>query len=139
VAGTDAWHFAVAVPAGTQIAAPLVTPTHIPARRITRIHWRIPPGASGFVGFRVSMGGVQVIPQNAGAFIVSDSMQSDWTLAELPESGQWDVTAYNTGAFPHTVYVTYTGQVITREPDPFRLFTDDELSAYPPFTEGHHG
>lgn len=94
---------------------------------IDKIQWMIPPGASGFTGFRLSSAGVQVIPANKGAWIIRDGSIDGTALTRLHTSGKWDVTAYNVGTHPHTIYVTfYTALVVPKPvvPVPFGL---DEL------------
>ena len=121
------WEFAVTVPAGTPKTAPLVQGTVLPARHITSISWTVPPGPSGLAGWRITMGGVQVIPVNPGAWIIRDGYYQGAALAKLPTSGAWDITGYNTGTFPHTIYVTFFAAIIRKieqVPVPFGL---DEL------------
>lgn len=115
--GEEAWEFAVTIPAGTPIAAPLTVKTVFPPRRVAGIQWLIPPGPSGKAGWRITMGGVQVVPANIGAWIIRDGALDGHALARLPDSGAWDVTGYNTGAFPHTIYVTFVVEVL--RPAPF--------------------
>lgn len=113
----EAHEFAVTIPAGTAKTAPLTVATRIPPRRVAEIRWLIPPGPSGLAGWRITMGGVQVIPVNAGQWLVRDGHYATAALARLPDSGAWDVTGYNTGKYPHTIYVTFLVEVI-RPPAP---------------------
>jgi hypothetical protein len=53
------------------------------------------------------MGGVAVIPENTGAFIIADDEQDVFAVSGLPDSGAWQVTGYNTGSFNHTVYLDF--------------------------------
>lgn len=110
----EAWEFAVTIPAGTPKATPLVTPTVFPQRRVDEIRWLVPPGPSGLAGWRITMGGVQVIPANPGAWIVRDGHYAGHQLDRLPTSGGWDVTGYNTGKYPHTLYVTFLVALLVR-------------------------
>lgn len=124
MAGDEHYEFAVPIPAGTPVSAPIVVPTVMQPRKIVSVQWTIPPGASGFAGFRISMGGIQVIPVNKGAWIIRDGSDGSSALARLPDSGAWDITAYNTGAHPHTVYVTFYVDLIVPvkvTPVPFGL------------------
>ena len=116
MAADEAWEFQVTTPAGTPKAAPLVTPTVFPQRRVDEIRWMVPPGPSGLAGWRITMGGVQVIPANAGGWIVRDGHFAGTQLAALPTSGGWDVTGYNTGKYPHTIYVTFLVSILTPPP-----------------------
>lgn len=73
------------------------------------------------------MGGVQVIPVNKGAWIIRDGSDSSSALARLPNTGAWDITAYNTGVHPHTVYVTFYVDVLRPAPKLVVPFALDEL------------
>lgn len=127
MAGDEHYEFTVTVPSGTPKTAPIIVPTVMPARKVVSIAWTIPPGASGFTGFRITMGGIQVAPVNLGAWIIRDGTDGASSLAKLPDSGAWDITAYNTGAFPHTIYVTYYVDLIKPAPLIVVPFGLDEL------------
>ena len=116
MAADEAWEFAVTIPAGTPKTAPVQVNTRFPARRVDEITWMIPPGPSGLAGWRITMGGVQVIPANLGGWIVRDGHYSGTALSKLPTSGAWDVTGYNTGKYPHTFYVTFLVALLERPP-----------------------
>jgi hypothetical protein len=110
--GDEHWEFQVTVPAGTAIAAPRTTATILPVRILVGASWFIPVGPSGTLGWRFLSSGVQVIPVNKGAWLIRDGNADGSELSRLPDSGDWAVQAYNTGAFPHTIYVTYYASVI---------------------------
>lgn len=115
--GDEHWEFTVTVPAGTTVAAPATTLTPLPMpRRIVAINWMIPQGPSGTMGWRFTMGKVQVIPVNKGAWLIRDGNADGSELESLPDSGAWEVTAYNTGGNPHTLYITYYASVIRPRP-----------------------
>jgi hypothetical protein len=124
------YEFAVTVPAGTAKATPIVTDISTPARRVDKIQWLLPPGASGTTGFRLSSGGVQVVPVNRGAFMVRDGTIDGAELARLHNSGKWDVTAYNTGTFPHTIYISMYVSIIVPAPVIHTPFGLDELQPH---------
>jgi len=122
--GEEHYEFTATIPAGTPQAAPLTIPTVMPVRIVRSIQWTIPPGPSGLAGWRITMGGHQVIPVNTGAWIIRDGSADGTSLARLPDSGAWDVTGYNTGAHPHSMYVTFYVDVIRPKPvvvTPFNL------------------
>lgn len=104
--------FAVSVPAGTPASAPQITPLAMPARIVREIRVRVPPGPRGEVGWALGAAGVPVLPWNAGAWIVADDESIDWPVAGQIESGAWELRAYNTGAFAHTIYVTFLLDVV---------------------------
>lgn len=104
---TEARWFAVTIPAGTAKAAPQTADITSPAMLVERITVRVPPGPSGLMGFRLTVNGEQVIPLNLGAWIVTDDQVLDWALGDLPNSGAWQVTGYNTGTYDHTIYLDF--------------------------------
>lgn len=136
--GDEHHEFPVLIPAGTPKTAPVTVLTAMPPRRMVAIAWTIPPGASGFTGFRITMGGIQVVPANLGAWIIRDGIDSSASLARLPDSGAWDVTGYNTGTHPHTVYITYYVDVIRPAPVLVVPFGLDELSSGYGSPAAHH-
>jgi hypothetical protein len=99
--------FAPTVPAGTAKASPVVVNLAVGTNVIDIIRWRVPPGPRGNLGWFLSMGGVQVIPQNVGNYIIADNEADDWQIAGLPDSGAWQLTGYNTGVYDHTVYLDF--------------------------------
>lgn len=99
--------FAVTIPAGTLKSAPLAFNLSMPPRRITEIEIVIPPGPRGEVGFQLGFGGSQLIPYTAGQFFVTDDEKVSWKLEGMPDSGAWQMIAYNTGTYPHTIEVRF--------------------------------
>lgn len=71
------------------------------------IRWRVPAGPRGNLGWQLAMGGVSVIPQNSGAWIVADDEYDTIQVSGLPDSGAWQVIGYNTGTYDHTVYLDF--------------------------------
>lgn len=94
------------MPAGTPQANPQYTSIEIPPRLLTRIDWRVPPGPQGNMGFLISMGDIPVLPLPAGTYIIANDQAGTWLLDDQPDSGAWQVTAYNTGSYPHSVFLT---------------------------------
>lgn len=97
----------VLVPHGTSQAAPLVTSIRFPERVVTGISWRVPPGPSGKMGWALTSSGTPVIPIQPNTYIVTDNQADAWQLEGYLDSGNWQVTAYNTGLYDHTVYLTF--------------------------------
>lgn len=58
------------------------------------------------------MGNVSIVPVNPAQWIVHDGDSTATELARLPDSGAWQIRGYNTGTFPHTIYVTFFAAVI---------------------------
>lgn len=103
----------------------------MPVGIIDRIDWRVPTGPQGNVGFFISARGVRVQPQAPGQFIIADGQSGHFELDDQPDSGDWAVTGYNTGAFSHAIHVTYhwrpTGDRIER----IQIIDDWRLSSAP--------
>jgi len=103
----ELYRFAVTVTAGTAKAAPSVAALKMPDRTISRVVVAVPPGPHGLVGFQLASGGLQMIPLNAGQFVTADNEVMTWDLDGYISSGAWQMIAYNTGAFDHTLEVRF--------------------------------
>ena len=101
--------FACTVPAGTQQASPQVFPMQLLALDIVWLEWIVPPGPRGDVGFWIGSHGQPIIPYAEGAaqWIVTDDERVHWELTDQPDSGDWELQAYNVGVKPHTLYVRW--------------------------------
>lgn len=99
-------YFEFTVPAGTVKATPVTLPLNLPiGATVDRIDWTVPPGPRGQMGWYLAMGGTQVVPFGTNNFLRADDRHGSWELAELPDEGEWQFVGYNTGNYPHTVYL----------------------------------
>lgn len=97
----------VTIPAGTAQDSPYTESVAFPYRELTGVYWRVPPGPSGLMGWRLTMSdGTPVIP-TADGWIVADDEAAQWAVTGQPDSGMWEVTGYNTDVYDHTVYITF--------------------------------
>jgi hypothetical protein len=110
---TELRAFTVSIPAGTAIAAPAVIDVSFSAMITERIDYAQPKGASGLMGWRITSGGAAVIPKQAGTYLITDGQAGTWELADLHDSGKWEVTGYNLGAFAHAINVRFHVSPIT--------------------------
>lgn len=117
MAGHEVWDFQVTIPAGVQVTAPVTIATPFPPRRVIEIHWRVPNGPRGLMGWRITSAQAQIIPRALGTWMINDGQQGVWHLENLPDSGAWEVTAYNLGNNPHAVYLSYVTEII-KPPEP---------------------
>ena len=101
------------IPAGTPLSAPVTVSVAFPDRIVRSVRWRVPRGPGGLMGWQLTSDGVPVIPVVAGTWIVADDEADDWALDGYPTTGNWQVTGYNTGVYPHTVYLTFLLDLIT--------------------------
>ena len=99
--------FAVTVPGGTAKSNPVVTDISFPPRAVLEVSWRVPPGPSGLMGWALTSAGTPVIPIQVHTYVVTDNQADTWQLEGYLDSGNWQVTAYNEGLYPHTVYLTF--------------------------------
>lgn len=97
--------FEVLVPAGTLQAAPQTTTLAMPARIVERLEVRIPPGPNGSVGWAFTSGGARVFPFLPGSWVVANDETIPVPVEGAPEAGAWQLQAYNTGRWDHTLYV----------------------------------
>lgn len=99
--------FTITLPIGTTAADPVTYPMRFPAREIDQITVLVPPGPSGVVGFQLAMGTQQVLPLQAGQFIITDNEIVPLPIDNLPNSGDWSLIAYNSGQYPHSLQVRF--------------------------------
>lgn len=106
--------YQVEVPTGTSptnLATGLIT---FPPRVVERIDWRVPKGNMGLMGWYLAMGGVQLLPQQQGVFMIAHGETGYWEVEGLPDSGSWELVGYNTGAYVHSVFLTFHLGLIER-------------------------
>lgn len=99
--------FSVTIPAGTPIAAPLVTATQFAPNVVERVEWRFPQGCNGQVGIQIGARSVPVLPGDRTQFFVRSGDSQGIDLEDMHTTGDWSVIGYNLGAFPHTILVTF--------------------------------
>ncbi len=116
-------HFDVTIPAGTPRANPLVSTTRFDPAIVERIEWLFPAGCAGQVGIQIGARGVQIVPFNSSQFLVRTGDSSGAEVEGLHKTGDWSVIGYNTGAFDHTVHVTFHARPVT-DPDEQRFTLD---------------
>jgi hypothetical protein len=104
---TEIQQFQVTVPAGTAKASPVALPLTMPSRIVDQIDITTPPGARGEVGWALGGSGSAVLPVTPGAFMVTDGETVHWTVEEQMDNGAWQLIAYNTGQFNHSLYVAF--------------------------------
>lgn len=127
------YQFTVTIPPGTALATPQVTDLSFPPRRVDRIEVKVPAGPKGHVGFWLGAAGTQVVPVTPGQWIVTDNEPLAWDLEGQHTSGSWQMVAYNTGHYAHTLQV----RILTSFPPtpapsgPPTLLSPSELGSWP--------
>lgn len=123
------------IPAGTTAAAPAIADTSFRPGDVTEVELVIPDGCAGLVGVAVAQAHQVVIPATTGAWIVANDEVIRWPLDGYLSSGSWQIVAYNTDVYPHTVYARFlvsdapasprtravTPVVITPSPEPVTI------------------
>lgn len=104
--------FPVTIPAGTAKATPQTTQMTMPPRIVDKVEIEVPPGPRGEVGFHLGSKGTQIIPDGVGTYIVTDGETIQWPLEGQMDSGGWEMVAYNTGFYSHTI----TARFLVRMP-----------------------
>lgn len=93
------------VPAGTAKDAGWTFDLTMPVGTVVAVSVRVPPGPRGEVGFALGAAGVAVLPENPGGWIVTDDETIPWDTEDQISSGAWELLAYNTGQYDHSIYV----------------------------------
>jgi hypothetical protein len=104
------------VPAGTAIAAPVSQPVALEDANLDTVRVLVPDGHSGLTGLRITWGGTQILPINAGSWIISNDEIFDWPADEEVTASGLSLTGYNTDIYPHTFYLRF--QISSRADSP---------------------
>lgn len=106
---TQVRSFPCTVPAGTPIAAPATFQLQLGVFEVATLEVHVPPGPNGLVGFYIASSHNPVLPAPNGGpvWLVANDRVYAWTLTGQPDSGDWQLVAYNLGNFPHTLTVTW--------------------------------
>lgn len=104
---TEIRNFSVVIPPGTLRAAPLTTALAMPSRIVRSVRVRVPPGPRGVMGWALASGGVPFLPWGPDEWMTLDDEAIEWPLAGQLETGAWQLRAYNTGDYAHTLYLTF--------------------------------
>jgi len=126
--------FQVTIPAGTPLADPVTQEIWFPAREVLGVHWKVPPGPAGLMGWRLTMSGGNAVIPTGGGWIVTDNDSATWSLQGQPDSGYWELTGYNTGIYNHTVYLDFLLDLVGAQQTTPALIANDILSLTTPVT-----
>lgn len=108
---------AVVAPGSTP-AAPVTTQVVLGDLWVYSVDFVVPPGPGGAMGFNLSYGGTPILPwsplsqpgANTDFFIVDDWQENVVVDSEIGSSLTF--IAYNTGFWPHTVYMRFNATPI---------------------------
>lgn len=121
----------VTVPAGTPIAAPMLSPPELVPGRIEQVEIQIPPGHVGATGIRFTLAGQQILPwSNDIAWIIGDNLRAPFPL-DIEVANGFVVVAYNTGNYDHSFYLRFTVRQLDQVSamPTLTLVTNDQLSS----------
>lgn len=99
--------YTILIPANTPANAMLTTDTSFPVRIVEGVEIVFPRGLNGSVGVQILNSNMQAIPANNGGFIIGSDEPIKWPLENQITSGSWQVRAFNTGRYPHTIFIRY--------------------------------
>lgn len=97
----------VTVPAGTGSTTPITVALPFDEGEILNIEAIIPDGCAGLVGFAFRQSSQRVIPFSTNAWIIGNNEKISWDTEGYPTGAKWDVIAYNTDIFPHTLQIRF--------------------------------
>lgn len=110
--------FNVTVAPGSTAAVPVTTAITLGDLWVYSVDFVVPPGPGGAMGFNLSYGGGPILPwspisqsgANTDFFIVDNWTENVVVDAEIGASLTF--VAYNTGFWPHTVYMRFNATPI---------------------------
>lgn len=110
--------FTVTIPAGTAKTAPLTVDCSFTPSHVVGVEVVIPPGPRGEVGFKIAQSGGQVFPFPPDDYLVTDDEKVKWDIDGANTSGAWQVIAYNTGTFNHTLEIRFLTELTSPADSP---------------------
>ena len=113
---TSIFSFQAKIPAGTPVASPVTVALTMPSTEVVEVDIIVPPGPRGVMGFALGAAGQQVYPYKPGSWIITDNDKLVWQLEDAIDSGAWELIGYNTGAYDHTVYITFQTNPVQEAP-----------------------
>lgn len=102
----------ITVPAGTLSSAPLSTDVSFDQGTVTRVEIVIPDGHAGLTGLALQQAQQQIIPEDAGTWVISNDETIGWDVSDYLNNGNWQTLAYNTDVFDHSFYLRFLIEVI---------------------------
>lgn len=99
--------YELVIATGSSRTAPVIMDVSFPPFRVESIEVDVPPGPNGNIGFQIASSRQQVIPWNAGQWIVPNGQHFIWANDKYPTSGDWQLIVYNQGQYAHTIWVRF--------------------------------
>lgn len=99
--------FGITIPASPDNFVINDYPTPLGLCEVTQIQVIFPPGCAGQVGVSIAVGGQQFFPPDGDPQIRLDDAVWDIHTANLINSGQFDIQAFNGDVNDHTIQIVY--------------------------------
>jgi hypothetical protein len=99
--------FTISVPKGGTANAPQKFELAMPPRIVKNVELFFPAGNGGQLWIALGMAGTRIIPSNSGQYITAENDTLKWPLDNYPNSGAWQLFAYNTGNYPHMIQIRF--------------------------------
>jgi len=93
------------IPAGTPISSPASETFPLEDNYLVSLRIRVPPGPFGQMGFRLLWAQQQVVPWGNDSWLIANDEEVTWQSNVAITSTGLVVEGYNTGNFPHTIYI----------------------------------
>lgn len=92
------------IPAGTAEATPQLFDWSFAPGEVTEVVVTMADGAAGLVGWQLAIAGQNIIPVTRDAFMIGNDRVWELAIEGYPNSGAWQLRAYNADTFDHTLY-----------------------------------
>ena len=96
------------VTANTPVNSPIKFHNTLGDSQLESVMLVFPPGCVGLVGARIEYGGTPLYPNSEGGWYVLDDYTLVVNITNQQTGGTWDIAAYNTDIYPHTIQVYYS-------------------------------
>lgn len=111
--------FGLTLPASPNNFVIVDYPTPLGLCTVDKIQVIFPPGCAGLVGVSIAVGKQQFFPPAGDPQIRLDNQVWEIETANLIDSGQFDIQAFNQDLNDHTIQVVYYCDYIQHSPSPF--------------------
>lgn len=93
------------IPAGTPESVPVSETWPLEDNYLIEINTRIPPGPCGLMGFKILWAEQQIVPWGNSSWLICNDEEIRWPANTAMTVSGLVIQGYNTGAYPHTVYL----------------------------------
>ena len=101
------------IPAGTPVASPVSLAFPLEDNFLKAMYIRIPPGPSGYMGFKILWASQQIVPWGNNSWLITNDEKVTWESETAVTVSGLVLEGYNTGQYNHTIYVLGLIQTLT--------------------------